>query len=227
MRSLSVAFLLVIMLTTGTTIIEIAIAHTPISGDFDAAELKPEVMEITRVAPPTVIRPDIMPAKAPILVIFFENKPQMYGPMKQPETIPQEKDIRLTMIGIFCVAKIKEQATNARQRIRVRDICFFAGISFLLTAGIMSTATAEAEVKTTASRVDIDAESNKIIMIAKRIMPSVPFPRTSISTAGIMASIPPSGSVPLSIKRDVLPIKYAPHPITIQNLVEMMIPWIS
>ena len=38
------------MLTTGTTIIEIAIAHTPISGDFDAAVLKPEVREITRVA---------------------------------------------------------------------------------------------------------------------------------------------------------------------------------
>ena len=98
---------------------EIAIAHTPISGDFAAAALKPEVREITSVAPPTVTRPEIIPAIAPILVIFLEKSPQMYGPIKQPETIPQENDIRLTIIGMFCVAKMNEQATKARQRILV------------------------------------------------------------------------------------------------------------
>ena len=42
--------------------------------------------------------------------------------MKQPETIPQEKDIRLTMIGMLRVAKMKEQATNTRQRSLVKSI---------------------------------------------------------------------------------------------------------
>ena len=64
------------MLTRGTITIDIAIAATPISGDFEAATLKPEVSEITRVAPPTVTSPEIIPANAPILVIFFEKSPQ-------------------------------------------------------------------------------------------------------------------------------------------------------
>ena len=42
--------------------------------------------------------------------------------MKQPETTPQEKDIKLTMMGMFWVAKMKEQATNARQNSLVRSI---------------------------------------------------------------------------------------------------------
>ena len=56
---------------------EIAMAQTPISGDLAAAAEKPEFREITRVAPPTVIRPERIPAKAPIFVILFENRPQM------------------------------------------------------------------------------------------------------------------------------------------------------
>ena len=111
------------MLTTGTTIKEIAIAATPISGDLEAATEKPDCNEITKVAPPTVTKPEIIPAYAPILVIFLENKPQMYGPMKHPETIPQEKDIRLTIIGMLRVAKMNEQATNTKQRILVNSIC--------------------------------------------------------------------------------------------------------
>ena len=101
---------------------ETAIAETPISGDLAAAAEKPEFREMIRVAPPTVIRPERIPAKAPALVIFLENRPQMYGPMKQPETTPQEKDIKLTMMGMFWVAKMKEQATNARQNSLVRSI---------------------------------------------------------------------------------------------------------
>ena len=109
-------------LTSGTTTSEIAIAATPISGDFAAAAGNPELSEMTSVEMPTVRRPERMPAYAPIFVIFFEKRPQIYGPMKQPETRPQEKDIRLTMIGIFLVAKMKEHATNTRQRILVRII---------------------------------------------------------------------------------------------------------
>ena len=139
-------------LTTGTTIKDIAIAQTPISGDLEAATLKLDVSDITRVAPPTVKRPEMIPAYAPIFVIFFENNPQMYGPIKQPETIPQEKDIRLTMIGIFCVAKMNEQAINTRQSILVRSICLSDFIFFLLTAGIKSTATADEDARTTDSR---------------------------------------------------------------------------
>ena len=56
---------------------EIAMAATPISGDLDAATLKLEVREMTRVAPPTVSNPERIPANAPILVIFFEKSPQM------------------------------------------------------------------------------------------------------------------------------------------------------
>ena len=109
----------------GTIAKEIAIAATPISGALAAAALKFDVREMTRVEPPTVTNPERIPAKAPIFVILFEKSPQMYGPMKHPETIPQEKDMRLTMIGMFCVAKIKEQAIKARQRILVSSICFF------------------------------------------------------------------------------------------------------
>ena len=56
---------------------EIAIAQTPISGDFAAAAEKPDFSVITSVAPPTVIRPEMIPAKAPAFVIFLENRPQM------------------------------------------------------------------------------------------------------------------------------------------------------
>ena len=68
--------LFVSKLTTGTATKETAIAITPISGDLDEAALKLDVSEITSVAPPTVARPEIIPAYAPILVIFFENNPQ-------------------------------------------------------------------------------------------------------------------------------------------------------
>ena len=118
----------------------------------------------------------------------------MYGPMKQPETIPQEKDMRLTIIGMFCVANTKEHTINARQKSLVRSICFFAGISFLQTEGIRSTATAEAEVRTTASSVDMDAARRSTMIRARRITPNVLLPRTLSRTAGITASIPPSGS---------------------------------
>lgn len=215
---------LVIKLTTGTTTRDTAIAITPISGDFDAALLKLEVKEITSVAPPTVRSPEMMPANAPIFVIFFEKSPQMYGPIKHPETIPQENDIRLTIIGMFCVANINEQATKARHSILVRVICFFGEISFLLTAGIKSTATADADVSTTASSVDIDAERSNIIIIASKIIPNVPLPRTFIKSVGITASIPPSGNTPPRISLDVLPIKYAPQPITRQKIVEIIVP---
>jgi len=59
---------------------------------------------------------------------------------------------------MFCVAKMNEQATNARQRSLVRSICVSGLVYFFLTVGIRSTATADAEVRTTASSVDIDAE---------------------------------------------------------------------
>ena len=64
------------MLTMGTITIEIAIAITPISGDFAAAALKPDLSEITRVAPPTVRSPEMIPENAPSFVIFLENRPQ-------------------------------------------------------------------------------------------------------------------------------------------------------
>ena len=118
----SVDFFFVIRLTSGTTISDIAIATTPISGDLEAATLKFEESDITSVAPPTVTRPEIIPAYAPILVIFLEKSPQIYGPIKHPDTIPQEKDIRLTIIGIFCVANMNEHATKIRQRILVTVI---------------------------------------------------------------------------------------------------------
>ena len=57
---------------------EIAIAATPISGDFAAAALKPKFIEITSVAPPTVNKPDKTPANAPIFVILLET--ELYVP---------------------------------------------------------------------------------------------------------------------------------------------------
>ena len=41
---------------------EMAMAATPISGDFAAAAEKPEFREMTSVAPPTVTRPERIPA---------------------------------------------------------------------------------------------------------------------------------------------------------------------
>jgi len=202
-----VSLFLVNALTIGTIIIETAIAATPISGDFDAAAAKPLLREITNVEIPTTRSPERIPDIAPIFVIFFEKSPQMYGPIKQPETIPQEKDIRLTIIGMFCVAKIKEQATNTRQRSLVKSICDSGFVCFFLTAGIRSTATAHAEVKTTASSVAIDAERRRIIITAKRIIPAVPPPNTCINTVGITESTPPSGRTPPKTSLDVDPIR--------------------
>lgn len=122
MRSFSFLLFFVKRLTNGTVTKDTAIAATPISGEWEAATLKLDVKVITRVVPATVRNPAMIPAKAPIFVIFLENKPQMYGPIKQPETIPQEKDIKLTMMGMFCVAKIKEQAIKVRQRTLVKSI---------------------------------------------------------------------------------------------------------
>ena len=215
---------LVNALTKGTITKETAIAKTPISGDILAAVAKSEVRVITNVEIPTTKRPEITPAYAPAFVIFFEKRPQMYGPIKHPETTPQEKDIRLTIIGIFCVAKINEQATNTRQRSLVKSICVSGFVSFFLTVGIRSTATADADVKTTASRVDIDAERRRVIITAKRIIPNVPPPKTSIKTAGIIESIPPSGSTPPKISLEVEPIRYAPQPMTTQKIVEIIVP---
>ena len=144
--------------------------------------------------------------------------------MKHPDTRPQEKDIRLTMTGIFRVANKKEQATNARQRNLVSIIWASGLVSFFLTAGIRSTATAEAEVRTTASSVDMDAESSRIIITARRMMPRVPLPSTSISIAGMTESKPPSGSCPPSTSLEVLPMRYAPQPIMMQKVVEMIVP---
>ena len=162
---------------------------------------------MTRVEIPTVRRPPSIPAYAPAFVIFFEKSPQMYGPMKQPETTPHEKDIRLTIIGIFCVAKMNEHATNARHKSLVRSIWVSESVSFLRSDGIRSTATAEAEVRTTACKVDIDAERSKIIITASRIIPNVPFPRTSMRSVGMTESIPPSGRTPPRTSLDVLPIR--------------------
>ena len=138
------------VLTKGTTAREMAMAQTPISGDLAAAAEKPECKEIKRVALPTVIKPERIPEKAPTLVIFLEKSPQMYGPIKQPETTPQEKDIKLTMMGMFCVAKMKEQATKPRQKSLVSSIWESGAAAFLVMVGIKSTATVEAEVRTTA-----------------------------------------------------------------------------
>ena len=64
-------------LTSGTATKETAMAATPISGDLAAAAENPDSREITSVAPPTVTRPESIPATAPVFVIFLENSPQM------------------------------------------------------------------------------------------------------------------------------------------------------
>ena len=211
-------------LTSGTTKNDTVIAATPISGEYDAATLKLELSVITSVEIPTVNSPAIIPENAPIFVIFFENRPQIYGPIKHPETTPQENDIKLTIIGIFCVAKMNEQATNARQKRRVINIWFSLLNDFPLSAGMKSTATADADVKTTDWSVDIDAERSNTIIIASNIKPKLPPPNTFINSVGITESIPPSGSVPSKTSLEVLPIKYAPHPITVLKIVDMTVP---
>ena len=42
----------------------------------------------------------------------------MYGPMKHPETTPQENDIIETMIATLNVAAMKETAMNALDKIQ-------------------------------------------------------------------------------------------------------------
>ena len=73
--TLSKSFFLVSKLTMGTTTSDTAIAITPISGDFDAANAKLFVADRIIVPIATVKKPAIIPAKEPILVIFFEYKP--------------------------------------------------------------------------------------------------------------------------------------------------------
>mgnify|MGYP003296420620 CR=1 FL=1 len=72
--------------------------------------------------------------------------------------------------------------------------------------------------------VDIEAERRRIIINARRMIPRVPPPRTSISTAGITASIPPSGRTPPRISLDALPTRYAAQPIIKQNTVDTIVP---
>ena len=51
---------------------------------------------------PTVRTSDVqIDTHVAVLVTLFQITPSTYGPIKQPETRPQEKDIRLTIIGIF------------------------------------------------------------------------------------------------------------------------------
>ena len=72
-------------------------------------------------------------------------------------------------MGMFCVAKINEQATNARQKSLVSNICVSGFVSFFLTAGIRSTATADAEAISLAVNYlneiglnDLDVEINSL-----------------------------------------------------------------
>lgn len=74
---LSASLFFVNALTSGTITRDAAIAATPISGDLDAAAENPEFKEITRVEIPTTRSPDIIPAYAPVFVIFLEKRPQM------------------------------------------------------------------------------------------------------------------------------------------------------
>ena len=71
----------------------------------------------------------------------------MYGPMKQPETIPHENDIMFTMIEIFMVAKTYESITKSIQSERVSSIWRDA-LKFFFTTGTRSTETADADVRT-------------------------------------------------------------------------------
>ena len=68
------------------------------------------------------------------------------------------------MIGMFRVAKTKEQPTNARQKSLVRSICVSGLVAFLRTAGIRSTATAEADVRTTDWSVDFERINHTITL---------------------------------------------------------------
>ena len=80
-----------------------------------------------------------------------------------------QKDIRLTMKEIFCVAKKKETKTKTTQRPRISSISFFLSKLGLMTE-VMSTATAEDEVMTRDDRVDMDAESSNTSMMAKTML---------------------------------------------------------
>ena len=121
----------------------------------------------------------------------------MYGPMKQPETIPHENDIMFTMIEIFMVAKTYESITKSIQSERVSSIWRDA-LKFFFTTGTRSTETADAEVRTTDARVDIDAERRRSSTIAKiTVVMTFASPSAVSSTFGMIASkfIPPFGRV--------------------------------
>ena len=98
---------------------------------------------------------------------------------------------------------IMKTTTNTR----IRESCFLSLIFFTMLPFTKSRVSVELEVSTREESVDIDAESNKIIITSRRIIPNVPPPRTSIRTAGITESMPPSGSVPPRISLEVLPIR--------------------
>ena len=57
------------------------------------------------------------------------------------------------------------------------------------------------------SRVDMEADRSSTMIMARRTRPSLPLPRTSISSVGITASMPPAGSCPPRINLEVEPIR--------------------
>ena len=88
--------------------------------------------------------------------------------------------------------------------------------------GRRSTATAEAEVRTTASSVDIEAERRSTMITANKAIVRLLPERVAIRTSGITESRPPAGNSG-RISLDVLPIVYAPQPMIRQNSVEITV----
>ena len=79
--------------------------------------LKPE----TTAGTMDVKNPKIMPAHAPIRVVFFEYSPQTYGPKNVPARVPHENDISVIISFGLNAAMANDRPTNTTQKMCIRD----------------------------------------------------------------------------------------------------------
>ena len=122
---------------------------------------------ILRMSPATVMTiPEINPAQTPARVVLFQNRPYKNGPRKAPASAPHEIDIRLEIMLLGLRAIRTETAMKPAHSSRITNICRLLFIFGKKIPFKKSMVKVELEVITNEERVDIEAESTRIMTTA-------------------------------------------------------------
>jgi hypothetical protein len=136
-----------------------------------------------------------------------------------------------TIIEKLKSAKIRDRAINKKQRSLVIIICFLGSSSLPLpNAPKRSTLIAVDDVSTIEESVDIEEERTQRRIMLRRIFPRTEDEKAALSIVGTTLSYPPAisgapASFALMKNLPREPAKYAPHPIIMQNIVEITEPF--